>query len=76
MWLRKWESPRTLAMIRVVSVRRERLDAIDADDVVREGLPEATTPEAFVQRFCRAMKCRPDDLVTRIEFEYLPEGEQ
>ena len=54
--------------IRVVSVRRERLDAIDAADVAREGFPEMS-PAEFVAFFCREMKCDPGTDVTRIEFE-------
>ena len=54
--------------IRVVSVRRERLDAIDAADVAREGFPELS-PAEFVAFFCREMKCNPGTDVTRIEFE-------
>lgn len=37
MGFRKGEHPRELAIIRVVSVRREPLSAITDDDVVREG---------------------------------------
>jgi hypothetical protein len=58
--------------VRVVDVRRERLDAITAEDVLREGFVDAwwTAPQ-FVTFFCRTMKVRPDTEVTRIEWEYL-----
>jgi len=58
--------------IRVVSVRRERLDAITAEDVEREGMP-GVSPQEFVSVFCRAMRmrCLPSQIVTRIEFGYL-----
>lgn len=64
-----------LAEVVVVDVRRERLDAITADDVVREGFPD-DTPASFVEFFCTHMRCEPDTEVTRIEFEYLPEVAQ
>ena len=65
-----------ICVIRVVSVRTERLDAMF--------VPEYGNPEAysegfglhpldgygFVLMFCDHMKCKPDQLVTRIEFEH------
>lgn len=54
----------------VVSARRERLDAIDQSDVVREGFPDMT-PAEFVAFFCKANSCKPDTIVTRIEFRKL-----
>lgn len=73
MGFRKGEHPVKLGPIRVVSVRRERLDAIDQEDCAREGFPELS-PGGFVEMFClhgRAKKVRPETIVTRIEFEYL-----
>lgn len=69
-------SPRTgngyqrIATLRVVKVTREPLDAITAEDVVREGFP-FLPPEMFVTSFCQKMRCDPDTPVTRIEFEYV-----
>jgi hypothetical protein len=68
MGLRKGERHERITMIRVKSVRRERLDAITADDVRREGFADMT-PVEFVAFFCKANKCEPSRLVTRIEFE-------
>lgn len=59
-----------LGQIRVVSVRRERLDAIDAEDVVLEGF-NGITPYVFVALFCKHMRCTPSTVVTRIEFEHV-----
>lgn len=66
-----------LAVIEVVSVRRERLDLMHTDgeygnaEVRREGFPE-WTPQAFVRFFCEGHKgCTPASLVTRIEFKYV-----
>lgn len=57
------------AHIRLVSVRREPLNAITADDVTREGF--TMTPDEFVVLFCRSHKgCAPDTEVTRLEFVY------
>jgi hypothetical protein len=66
-----------LAEVEVVSVRRERLDAITAEDVWREGFngydtSPAAAADFFVDFFCEAMHCRPDTMVTRIEWRYLP----
>lgn len=54
MGLKAGESPDVLCEIEVVSVRRERLDAIDADDCAAEGFPYLT-PERFVAMFCEHM---------------------
>lgn len=56
--------------VEVVSVRRERLDAITIQDVAAEGF--AFTTKEFVAFFCTSHKgCRPDSVVTRIEWRYL-----
>lgn len=59
-----------LAVVDVTSVRRERLDAITAGDVAREGFPD-WTPAEFVEFFCQSMRCTPDTEVARIEFRYV-----
>lgn len=69
MGLRKGERQVVLGTIRVRSAWREPLDTIDADDVRREGFP-LLTPAGFVDFFCRANKCKPGALVTRIEFTF------
>ena len=70
-----------LAEVEVVDVRREHLWAITDGDIARESVdPDLfdewwsngqPTPTAWVQWFCEAMGCRPDDEVTRIEWRYL-----
>lgn len=62
-------SPRVLGFVDVVDVRRERLDAITAADVVAEGFPDLSEDE-FVEMFCKHMGCKPDTEVTRIEFRF------
>ena len=82
--LKKGETVRKLAVIRVVDVRREPLARMTTDldygfaEVAREGLlghPRVGfSPSAFVQFFCDANRpCEPDWTVTRIEFEYIDE---
>jgi len=61
--------------VEVTSVRRERLDAITADDVAAEGLD--MTPAEFVAFFCRTHRgCGPADMVTRIAWRYPPWKEE
>lgn len=65
------EHPTRLKLIRVVSTRWERLDAITPEDVVREGFTDSTS-EQFVTFYCAAKKGRtPDMLINRIEFRYM-----
>lgn len=72
MGLKSGEKVEKLGEIRVVSVRRERVDDIcnQESDLHREGFPELT-PWGFVEMFCREMHCQPETQVTRIEFEYV-----
>ncbi len=56
--------------IRVVDVRRERLDAITAEDVIREGF-QTLSPAQFIAFYIGANGGRRDTVITRIEFEYL-----
>ncbi len=67
MGLKKGEKQHVLGEIEVVNVGRERLEEIEAADVVREGFPKMT-PAEFVEMFCGHMKCKPHWDVTRIEF--------
>lgn len=71
MGLKKGEKHELLAEIEVVSARRERLDAIDQADCIREGFPDMT-PAGFVSMFCDSHKgVAPSSIITRIEFKYL-----
>lgn len=68
--LRRGDKQVELGPFRVVSLRRERLDAITPADVTAEGFP-GMTPAAFVEMFCSHHKhkqCTPATIVTRIEF--------
>jgi hypothetical protein len=68
--LRRGAKQVELGRFRVVSIRRERLDAITPADVAAEGF-RGMTPAAFVEMFCKAHKhkrCTPATIVTVIEF--------
>jgi hypothetical protein len=69
-----------LAVIEIVSVRRERLGCLlrcgyGTYEVSREGFgahTEIRTAKQFVQFFCHTHKgCTPETIVTRIEFKYI-----
>jgi len=76
MGLKPGEKIDRICQIRVVSVRREPLDAITLgldggfNEATMEGFPEMTG-EQFAEMFCEHMGGEIDQEVTRIEFEYL-----
>lgn len=71
---RPGESLDRITDVEVISVRRERLDAITAADVAAEGFP-GWTPAEFVSFFCGSHKgCTPDSDITRIEWRYIEES--
>jgi hypothetical protein len=65
--LKKGERQVVLGENVCVSARAERLDAITKADCAREGFPDMT-PAQFVSMFCKHMGCKPETVVTRIEF--------
>lgn len=69
MGLKKGEKVKVLGTIRVLSVRREPLEAITMDDVIKEGF-DLMTPESFVDLYIKINGGDRDQVVTRIEFEY------
>lgn len=69
--LKKGETVNRLAVLRVKSIERSRLNEISPQDVHREGFPQMTR-EQFIQMFKATHKgCRVATPVTRIEFEYV-----
>lgn len=78
MGLKPGETIERLGQIRIVDVRRESLFDLVADlsgnygrtEATKEGFPEMDGPD-FVEMFCQHMGGRCDQIVTRIEFEYL-----
>lgn len=53
-----------------VDVRRERVDVVTMDDVIKEGFP-LMTADGFVAFFCKGHRCAPSKIITRIEFQYV-----
>lgn len=70
MGLKKGETLERLHLIEILRVTRERLDQITQPDVIREGFP-GMSPKDFIAMFCEHNGCRPDTVVTRIEFKHL-----
>lgn len=71
MGLKKGEKVTKLGgLIRITKVTREPIDNIKHGDCVREGFPELS-PRGFVKMYCKANKCNPGNMCTRIEFEYV-----
>lgn len=70
--LKKGSRTTYLATIVIKSVRREPLKAMTDADCAAEGYPEMNRFQ-FMDMFVRNMKCKPDDDITRIEFDYLDE---
>ena len=70
MGLKKGEKIEVICMIQVVSVRREPVNHITASDVLREGFSAMSIAE-FIDFFCKGHHCKPETVVTRIEFEYI-----
>lgn len=70
MGLKKGEKIKRLGLIRITDVRAEPLSAITLADVAREGYP-GRTPEWFIEKFRKAMRCKPEAPVNRIEYEYI-----
>ena len=76
MGLKKGEKVERLGEIRIINIRREVLKdmithiAYGEAEVIAEGFP-TYTPFQFVGFFAASHKCKTDDVVTRIEFEYL-----
>lgn len=62
-----------LAEVEVVSVRRERLDAMRTEDVAREAVPgieEGEPASEWVTWYSFEFRCQRDTIVTRIEWRY------
>jgi hypothetical protein len=78
MGLKKGEKVEGLAILTVKNVRQESLKTITDDDIeginecAREGFPWLY-PGEFVEMFCKSHKgCKPETIITRIEFDYDP----
>lgn len=59
-----------IVTVTIISVRRERLDAVTPEDVTAEGFP-CWAPEQFIKFFCDSHKgCTPSTTITRIQWAY------
>lgn len=83
MGLKKGEKVKVLGVIEIVSARKERLDAMTADndygfeEIRREGYPFGLhIPGEFVAMICQHYKKKPEDEINRIEFRWIEEGAQ
>lgn len=70
MGLKKGEKADVITAIEIVSVRREPVNHITASDVIKEGFPAMSIAE-FIVFFCKGHHCKPETIVTRIEFKYI-----
>lgn len=72
MGLKKGEKINKLALIRVVSTRKEPLNRITKSDCIKEGFPDHE-PENFIDMLQDHYEGQiaPDTEVNRIEFEYI-----
>ena len=69
--LKKGEKVKKIGgLIKVLSVRREPVNAVTWGDCDREGFP-GWLPCDFIKMYCIANKVIGMDLCTRIEFEYV-----
>ena len=73
--LKKGETVQSIGgPLRIVSVRHEALNANKKQyelywEPRKEGFAYLSWDE-FIKMFCKANKCKPDTVITRIEFEY------
>lgn len=70
MGIPKGEKIKRLALIEIVSTRKEPLNAITHEDCEREGFPEFI-PADFVRMLADHQRCPDYEPVNRIEFKYL-----
>jgi hypothetical protein len=77
--LKKGEKVVKLAVLRIVSNRREQLDRLlevwyaeGRLEVEREGFPGVSV-QGFIEMFCKLNRCLACRMVNRIEFEYKEE---
>lgn len=74
--LKKGERQRRICLLVVVSVKTEplrRMARNGFNEPAREGFPHMNPPQ-FIAMFCKALRCKPDLVVRRIEFRYVPGG--
>jgi hypothetical protein len=75
MGLKAGEKIQPLCEIEVVSAQRIHIFDVDKNDTIDEGFPHLS-PQEFIDMFCKAMRVKSTDLVTRIEFRKVPGSER
>lgn len=71
MGLKKGEKIKRIGQIRIINTKKVRVDQIDNEDLIREGLPDMS-PSEFIEFFCKSHRgCSPDTIINRIEFEHI-----
>jgi len=70
MGLKNGEKLIRLGPIRIISVQPEPLLNITKIDVIKEGFPD-WSPAQFIDMLVKHYKIQPNEIVNRIEFEYL-----
>ena len=68
--LKKGEKIQKIRQIRIISSQWDSLNTITQEDVIKEGFPD-WTPEQFIDMYCKHNHIKPEDMVNRIEFEYV-----
>jgi len=68
--LKKGQKVEKIRPLLITQASRERLDEITFDEVRKEGF-RGHACGYFINMFCRTNKCRPNTIVTRIEFIYI-----
>lgn len=61
-----------IGLIEILTKKKESISDITYADCIREGFPEMS-PEDFVSMYCKANKCKPDDLCNVFTFKHLYE---
>ncbi len=70
--LKRNGKPAYIATLKIKSVKREPMNAMEDADITYAGFPEMNRFE-FMNMLCKAMKVKHDEVITRIEFEYVNE---
>ena len=68
--LKKGEKIEKICRIRILNTRREPLDEITKDECIKEGFPDYE-PDDFIKMIVNHYKCKPYNIINRIEFEYV-----
>ena len=70
--LKKGEKIKKICQIRVINTESIFVFSIREmpKDCEKEGFPDMS-PDEFIAMFCKEMRCKYEDIINRIEFEYV-----